>query len=234
MKRVLCVIILGLYSSFFVGQSICVSTKSYVEDLNVVGKKCVDTSLVKRKGVGRNIIRSNTSGSYNLRKRSYKVRNYRVKRLKESILLKPNIIASVEPFFNVIHSSMINKVPHLYKERIYDFNAVDNLPVFKKCRKIDKEEEFNCFNTEMTNHLMENFKYPIEALLRNVQGKIEVSFHVDTRGKIKNIVAKGGEGTVILKKEAKRIVSLLPKFLAAKRRGKDVAVKYNLVVSFTL
>lgn len=234
MIRIFCFVFLGLSPIFLQGQNICESTSPHLKDVNVINK-CIDTTSSNKERV---IIRSTFStrslASHRVLKRSYKVRENSTKKITSNIFLKPKKAISFKPDFQRIGKVLENINPHYYEERVYDFNTVDKLPVFKKCKKISQEEEFDCFNSEMMNHLTSNFQYPKKALVNNVEGDVEVSFYIDTNGDVRNIVTKAADNTNVLKKEVKRIISSLPKFDAAKKSGQNVIVKYSLVVSFTL
>lgn len=115
------------------------------------------------------------------------------------------------------------------------FDKVEDIPTFKSCDKDgNKEAELKCFNTKMVNHIQNNFSYPKLALQNNISGKIWVSFVINDEGEVKNIEMKGPKNSYILKTEAKRLVSTLPKFVPGSHNGKAVNVKYTLPVNFTL
>ncbi len=79
----------------------------------------------------------------------------------------------------------------MLKEEVYEFGFVAEIPVFKKCRRIDKEEGLDCFNSEKTNPLMDNFRCHEEAGSNNIKGKIEVSFNIGANGKIIDALTSG-------------------------------------------
>ncbi|MDB0614285.1 energy transducer TonB [Tenacibaculum dicentrarchi] len=86
----------------------------------------------------------------------------------------------------------------------------------------------------MEKHIVANFEYPKEALKKGIEGDFEVSFVIDKNGKVKNIKVLGENDNIILKKEAMRIVLLLPKFTPAKQKGALVSVLYKFPMNFTL
>jgi len=92
----------------------------------------------------------------------------------------------------------------------------------------------NCFNDEMHKHIIANFNYPKRALNRGIEGKLDVSFIIDTSGQVKDVIVIGNKEHEILKKEARRIVSLLPKFVAGKHKGVNRKVFYSFPISFSL
>lgn len=115
------------------------------------------------------------------------------------------------------------------------FDKVEVIPVFKSCDTgASKESTLKCFNTGMVNHIQDNFSYPKLALQNNISGKVWVSFVINEKGDVKNIEMKGPKNSYILKTEAKRLVSTLPKLIPGKHNGKTVNVRYTLPVNFTL
>lgn len=114
------------------------------------------------------------------------------------------------------------------------FSTVDDLPTFKDCKSATKGEKMDCFNTEMIKHIQKHFSYPHEAVMNKVQGDVWVRFIIDENGDISNIKALGPKGAKILNDEAIRVVSLLPKFAPATKKGEKVPVKYGFPISFSL
>ncbi|WP_075340603.1 energy transducer TonB [Tenacibaculum agarivorans] len=114
------------------------------------------------------------------------------------------------------------------------FNSVDKIPLFAKCKKVKRNEAYDCFNEEMINHIQEHFKYPGEAVRNKTEGEVWIRFIIDKNGDVRNIKALGPENAEILNDEAKRVVTKLPQFIAAKKNGKRVAVKYGFPINFSL
>ena len=111
---------------------------------------------------------------------------------------------------------------------------------------------------ELMKFLSNNLKYPIEAEHCGIEGRVLVSFFVDTDGTVsdskvvkteltnrlsdkkfsklsemdKYAMREQGEG--LMKEEALRVVGKMPKWHPAKRRGNPVRVKYTLPISFKL
>lgn len=104
-------------------------------------------------------------------------------------------------------------------ERVYQ--TVDKVPVFKK----------NGGNVQ--KYLAKNLAYPVDALAKELEGKVIVSFIVSSKGQISNAhVVKGlSEST---DKEALRVVNTLENWKPAKVGGKEVATKVTIPVHFYL
>ena len=85
----------------------------------------------------------------------------------------------------------------------------------------------------MFEYLMMNIHYPAEAEKAKKEGRVVVSFVIDTDGSV--IDAKVMRGVdPVLDKEAVRVISTMPKWIPAKVDGKPVKVSYSLPVSFKL
>ena len=181
---------------------------------------------------------------------------------KKTMLLKygiviPAILISVSLFADKIYaqeksiiklkdSSTVN-IKEKYNEYLKDiknspiqekneipFAVVDEIPRFTECVNVSKEDAMKCFNEKMMEHIKKNFTYPNDASKKNIQGRVSVQFIIDKEGNIKDILTRGPENGELLEAEAKRIVSLLPKFFPAKHNGKTVNIKYGLPITFKL
>lgn len=80
--------------------------------------------------------------------------------------------------------------------------------------------------------LGENIKYPSEALTKDVQGKVMVSFVVEKDGTLNDIKVerKLGAGT---DEEAVRVLKLSKRWNPGMQNGKAVRVKYKIPIKFT-
>lgn len=114
------------------------------------------------------------------------------------------------------------------------FLDVDKIPAFENCKAVKQDEAMDCFNSEMVNHIQEHFDYPVEAVMKKTEGKVWVRFVIDKNGEVTNIKALGPKNGELLKLEAKRVASKLPKFIPAVKGGKNVPVKYGFPINFSL
>jgi TonB family protein len=106
--------------------------------------------------------------------------------------------------------------------------TVEEIPVAKNCASSVKD----CFNEKMMEHIKLNFQYPERAAENEIQGKVIVSFVINKEGNVVDIETTGGHR--ILQTEAKRIISLLPRFTPAKHKGENVSVTYSVPINFRL
>lgn len=110
------------------------------------------------------------------------------------------------------------------------FFSVESIPVFPGCEIGNQEQKKACFQKMIIEHVNRNIKYPDLALELRIYGKVFVLFTIDTDGNVTKIRSRGQHK--ILEKEAERIVSLLPKMIPGKQRGKPVKVPYSLPIHF--
>jgi|GEM_PF-1391520 len=88
-------------------------------------------------------------------------------------------------------------------------------------------------NDAMMKFLIENIKYPQDAVKNNIQGKVFISFVVAENGEITDAKVNRGIGSGC-DEEALRVVKLMPNWKAGVKDGKPVPVAMNLPISFKL
>lgn len=114
------------------------------------------------------------------------------------------------------------------------FTLVENMPSWKGCENIITQvERNNCTYDKIMNFLVSEIKYPAIAQENGIQGKVYISFVIDTAGYVtKPKILRGVSPE--LDAEALRVVSQMPPWNAGQQRGRYVNVAYNLPVSFKL
>lgn len=136
-----------------------------------------------------------------------------------------------------LRKSVANLTNNLSAEEVKmanKFMDVDDIPTFEKCKGVSHDKSMDCFNQEMINHIQRHFSYPAEAVVKKTEGEIWVRFIIDQNGEVTNIKTLGPRNGELLKLEAKRVASKLPKFLPAKINGTPTAVKYGFPINFSL
>lgn len=113
------------------------------------------------------------------------------------------------------------------------FEVVESIPLAPGCENLSISEQVKCFDFYLTQHIKRHFQYPEEAAAKNHQGRVNVQIIIDKEGNVANIKT-GGIASPILKNEAKRIASLLPKFTPAYQNGKPVTVKFTFPLNFIM
>jgi TonB family protein len=97
---------------------------------------------------------------------------------------------------------------------------------------VEDMPEFPGGDLAMRRFLMENAGYPFSMLNKEIEGKVMVTFVVDSDGNTTNIrVAEGLDET--LDKVAVYVVSNFPKWKPGRQRGKPVDVSYTVPVVFS-
>ena len=132
---------------------------------------------------------------------------------------------------SVSDNTLVNEDP---VGEIIQMAYADRVPLFPACINSEAgEPAYNCFQQELYAHIQRIYKYPPSAIAGRVEGKVYVSFVVNKEGNIQDVkIAKGVDAH--LDYEAKRIVSLFPKFSPALRENKAVSVSVIVPIPFRL
>lgn len=93
---------------------------------------------------------------------------------------------------------------------------------------VDQMPEYPGGNEALQEYISLNLKYPA---LKEVSGKVFVSFVVDKKGKVTDVMVKN-EVDPALSKEAIRLVKAMPLWTPGKLEGKAVNVQMNLPIYF--
>ena len=97
----------------------------------------------------------------------------------------------------------------------------------------DQEAEFPGGMAAMKKFLAENIKYPEIAMEMGDQGKVFVEFVVELDGSITQIKIIRGVSKEI-DREAKRVVSKMPKWAPAESKGESVRARCRIPINFIL
>lgn len=103
--------------------------------------------------------------------------------------------------------------------------------VVKPFVHVEQMPEFLGGNAALMKYLQKQMKYPPQALRAGVEGKVFISFTVNTDGSIDDVeVLKGlGYGT---DEEAARVISKMPAWKPGYQNNHAVPVRYNLPITF--
>lgn len=85
----------------------------------------------------------------------------------------------------------------------------------------------------LLKYLADNIRYPEMARESGIQGRVFVSFIVETDGSISDIRVLRGIGGGC-DEEAIRVVEYMPEWIPGKQRNKPVRVQFNLPIRFVL
>ena len=97
----------------------------------------------------------------------------------------------------------------------------------------DIDAQFPGGNAALQKFVSENIQYPTNALANGEQGKVYLSFVVKADGSLNNIQVDRGV-SADLDAEAKRLVSIMPKWIPGEFNGKAVNTRCRLPIIFTL
>ncbi|WP_430816760.1 energy transducer TonB [Carboxylicivirga sp. RSCT41] len=106
----------------------------------------------------------------------------------------------------------------------------DDAPVFFI---VEDMPEFPGGEEALRKYIAQSVKYPVIAQENGIQGRVYVSFVVNTKGKVTDVkIARGVDPN--LDKEAIRVVNAMPAWKPGKQRGKAVKVSYTVPINFVL
>jgi TonB family protein len=98
---------------------------------------------------------------------------------------------------------------------------------------VEEMPEFPGGELALRKFIGETIQYPAEAKAKGIQGKVFVTFVVNSTGKVEKAkIARGVDP--LLDAEALRVVGALPTWKPGKQRGVAVSVSYTVPVSFAL
>lgn len=101
------------------------------------------------------------------------------------------------------------------------FTIVEQMPQFPNGEKA------------MQTFIYSNLVYPSSA--KGINGTCYITFIVNIDGSISNVmISRGVPNCPECDIEAKRVVSSMPSWKAGKQNGREVRVKYNVPIKFTL
>jgi len=118
------------------------------------------------------------------------------------------------------------------EEVIVPFAVIEQAPIYPGCESFPKDQQRNCFQEKIEQHVRDNFTYPQVALELGIQGRVYVLFEIDKEGHVSNLKFRAPDKN--LEQEARRIISKLPKFIPGKQRGKPVKVAFSIPINFTI
>lgn len=137
-------------------------------------------------------------------------------------------------FVSVIFSvrSQNDKLNFSNNEGEVPFAIIEDVPLFFECKNVKKIDRKSCLMNFMTKHIKETFRYPKELQVNKIEGKVLVSFVINSEGNVVEIEAKGPDKR--LEFEAYRIISLLPKMVPGKQKGRPVRVPFIIPITYKL
>ena len=229
--------------SIIVSQEVCETKEETLEDLNSITKCTVDkTEETDASGKKSKKLSVKVSTSTRFLKRRVKKKEVSAlggsiatsglestshnSTMDNSLSLEENSIDNIQKFKEKLSKDQLKNA--------YEFENVDQIPLFKSCKNKSKSENSDCFNEKMMAHIQKHFRYPQEALLNKIQGNVWVRFIIDEEGNITNLKSLGPKKGDALKHEAERVISKLTSFKPAVNEGENVLTKYGFPINFSL
>ena len=100
-----------------------------------------------------------------------------------------------------------------------------------ECDYVDEQPQFPGGEVEMIKYINTMRRYPAEAYYQNIEGRVLCSFVVNSDGSLSHIsVIRGVEPS--LNREAVRLISRMPRWVAGKVNNETVPVHYILPIVF--
>ena len=90
---------------------------------------------------------------------------------------------------------------------------------------------------ELERYLRDNLKYPTEALKKGHEGTVFVDFVIDTKGKVRDVVASdvvGEDVDISFKEESVRVVAAMTGWKAGLQNGKAVDTSFSIPITFQI
>ena len=111
------------------------------------------------------------------------------------------------------------------------FSTVNNVPIFPGCDKGNNAERRKCMSQKITKFVQKEFNVNIARNL-GLYGRqrISVIFKINKKGNVVGVRARAPHPN--LKKEAIRVVNMIPKMKPGMQLGKAVIVPYSLPIIF--
>lgn len=96
---------------------------------------------------------------------------------------------------------------------------------------VEEMPEFPGGMSAMMKYLAQNIKYPVKAIEKKIEGRVVTAFVVSCDGSLRDVqIVRSVDPD--LDAEAIRVIKSMPNWKPGKQRGKDVAVKYTLPITF--
>ena len=99
--------------------------------------------------------------------------------------------------------------------------------------EVDERPMFPGGSSDYLDFINNTMKYPVECIEMGIDGRVMVTVVVEKDGSITHMEIKK-TNNLLLDSEALRIVSLMPKWIPGKLKGKPVRVRYLIPINFVL
>jgi protein TonB len=97
--------------------------------------------------------------------------------------------------------------------------------------RVDKMPEFPGGQVALVKFLSKNIKYPEKFKKEKINGRVFVSFVIDTMGKVTQAKIEKSLNA-LCDAEALRVINKMPDWIPGEKNGEKVAVQFGLPVNF--
>ncbi len=132
---------------------------------------------------------------------------------------------------NVSVENSVNK-DFLIQKKV-NFQDTTRKTAEKVYSEVEEMPQFPGGMQALMNWIGSNTKYPAEAVTKGIQGKVFVSFVVNSEGVIENAKIERSVDPA-LDAEAIRVISSMPSWIPAKQKGKPVSASMTIPINFNL
>ncbi len=146
----------------------------------------------------------------------------------------PKVITTEVPIINVKPTLELIQDPIEDITMIEDtFAPIPPEAIVTEFLVVEEQASFPGGNEAWRKYLKSNFKYPKMAKRSGIEGRVYLSFYVDTEGNLSNIEVVRGIGGGC-DEEAIRVLTNSPKWNPGKQRGVAVKSPMSLFITFKL
>ncbi|WP_347921883.1 energy transducer TonB [Pontimicrobium sp. SW4] len=114
----------------------------------------------------------------------------------------------------------------------FPYESIDEVPVFPGCENLsDNIERRKCLSDNIYKYVDDNLNTKLAKQL-GFKGEMSIAviFKINEEGTVTEVKSRAPHPE--LEKEAKRVISSIPKMIPAKRKGKGAVVPYSLPITF--
>jgi TonB family protein len=140
----------------------------------------------------------------------------------------PEQITAVRPEFRINTDLVIKDEPRAVTDAVLHTDSASSEVVIR----VDKLPQYPGGVATFYKFINQNLRYPAEALEKNMQGRVNVTFVVERDGSLSDMKTLASPAAP-LAAEALRIMSLSPKWEPGEQDGKRVPIRYTLPILFT-
>jgi periplasmic protein TonB len=116
------------------------------------------------------------------------------------------------------------------REGFFDGTYEGNIPIYYQ---VDSLPQFPGGNVAMIRYIVNNIRYPEQAIKNNITGVVQVRFCIMNDGRIVKVELQKGVNP-LLDAEAMRVVRSMPNWKPGKLKNKNVNVMFSLPINFNL